>query len=117
MNLLDFAVHKRAKILLASTSEVYGEPEVSPQPEYYRGNVNTLGIRSCYDEGKRISETLFMDFHRTYNLEISIVRIFNTYGPYMDKNDGRVVTNFINQMLDDKDITIYGDGNQTRSFC
>ena len=116
-NLLDFAVHKRAKILLASTSEVYGEPEVSPQPEYYRGNVNTLGIRSCYDEGKRISETLFMDFHRTYNLEISIVRIFNTYGPYMDKNDGRVVTNFINQMLDDKDITIYGDGNQTRSFC
>ena len=116
-NLLDLAVRKKAKILLASTSEVYGEPEISPQSENYRGNVNTIGERSCYDEGKRISETLFMDFHKTYNIDISIVRIFNTYGPYMDKNDGRVVTNFINQMLNDNDITVYGDGTQTRSFC
>ena len=116
-NLLDLAVRKKAKILLASSSEVYGEPEISPQSENYRGNVNTIGERSCYDEGKRISETLFMDFHKTYNIDISIVRIFNTYGPYMDKNDGRVVTNFINQMLNDNDITVYGDGTQTRSFC
>jgi UDP-glucuronate decarboxylase len=116
-NLLEFAVKKQAKILLASTSEVYGDPEITPQNESYRGNVNTIGIRSCYDEGKRIAETLFMDFHRTYNIDISIVRIFNTYGPYMDKNDGRVVSNFINQMLSGDNITIYGDGSQTRSFC
>lgn len=116
MNLLELAREKSAKILLASTSEIYGEPQVSPQSEYYRGNVNTVGIRSCYDEGKRISETLFMDYHNQYKIETRIVRIFNTYGPNMDKNDGRVVTNFITQILNNESITIYGNGSQTRSF-
>tara|TARA_Y100000385_G_scaffold291840_1_gene373011 strand:- start:2674 stop:3603 length:930 start_codon:yes stop_codon:yes gene_type:complete len=116
MNLLELARIKSSKILLASTSEIYGEPQVSPQPETYRGNVNTIGIRSCYDEGKRIAETLFMDYHNQYNVQTRIVRIFNTYGPNMDKDDGRVVTNFINQILNNKAITLYGDGSQTRSF-
>ncbi len=116
MNLLELARVKSAKILLASTSEIYGEPQVSPQPETYRGNVNTTGIRSCYDEGKRIAETLFMDYHTQYNVHIRIVRIFNTYGPNMDKYDGRVVTNFISQILNNEAITLYGDGSQTRSF-
>jgi UDP-glucuronate decarboxylase len=117
MNLLELAIQKKSKILLASTSEIYGEPEISPQPETYRGNVNTLGIRSCYDEGKRIAETLMMDYHRQFNVNTRIVRIFNTYGPNLDKNDGRVVTNLITQMLNNEDVTIYGDGSQTRSFC
>jgi UDP-glucuronate decarboxylase len=117
MNLLELAIQNKSKILLASTSEIYGEPEISPQPETYRGNVNTLGIRSCYDEGKRIAETLMMDYHRQFKVDTRIVRIFNTYGPNMDKNDGRVVTNLISQMLNNEDITIYGDGTQTRSFC
>jgi UDP-glucuronate decarboxylase len=117
MNLLELAIQKKSKILLASTSEIYGEPEVSPQSETYRGNVNTLGIRSCYDEGKRIAETLMMDYHRQFNVNTRIVRIFNTYGPNMDKYDGRVVTNLIRQMINNEDITIYGDGTQTRSFC
>jgi UDP-glucuronate decarboxylase len=116
MNLLELARIKSSKILLASTSEIYGEPQVSPQPETYRGNVNTLGIRSCYDEGKRIAETLFMDYHNQYNVQTRIVRIFNTYGPNMDKYDGRVVTNFISQILNNESITLYGDGSQTRSF-
>lgn len=116
MNLLELARIKSAKILLASTSEIYGEPQVSPQPETYRGNVNTIGIRSCYDEGKRIAETLFMDYHNQYNVQTRIVRIFNTYGPNMDKYDGRVVTNFISQILNNESITLYGDGSQTRSF-
>ena len=116
MNLLELAKIKNAKILLASTSEIYGEPQVSPQPETYRGNVNTIGIRSCYDEGKRIAETLFMDYHKQYKVQTHIVRIFNTYGPNMNKNDGRVVTNFISQILTNKPITLYGDGSQTRSF-
>jgi len=116
MNLLELAKKKSAKILLASTSEIYGEPQISPQNEDYRGNVNTIGIRSCYDEGKRIAETLFMDYHKQYNIQTRIVRIFNTYGPNMDKDDGRVVTNFISQILNNKPITIYGEGNQTRSF-
>lgn len=117
LNLLELAREKQAKFLLASTSEIYGEPEISPQKESYRGNVNTIGIRSCYDEGKRIAESLVMDYHRKYNIDTKIARIFNTYGENMDKNDGRVVTNFIKQMLVNEDITIYGDGNQTRSFC
>lgn len=117
MNLLNLAREKNAKILLSSTSEIYGEPEISPQKEDYRGNVNTIGIRSCYDEGKRIAETLMMDYHNQYNVNIRIARIFNTYGPNMDKYDGRVVTNFIRQILNNEDITLYGDGNQTRSFC
>jgi UDP-glucuronate decarboxylase len=117
MNLLELAVKKKSKILFTSTSEIYGEPLVSPQNENYRGNVNTIGIRSCYDEGKRISETLMMDYHKKYNIEIRIARIFNTYGPNMDKYDGRVVTNFIRQMLNKEDITVYGNGNQTRCFC
>jgi len=116
MNLLELARIKSAKILLASTSEIYGEPQVSPQPETYRGNVNTVGIRSCYDEGKRIAETLFMDYHNKYHVQTRIVRIFNTYGPNMDKYDGRVVTNFISQILNNEAITLYGDGSQTRSF-
>jgi UDP-glucuronate decarboxylase len=116
LNLLELARIKSAKILLASTSEIYGEPQVSPQPESYRGNVNTIGIRSCYDEGKRIAETLFMDYHNQYNVQTRIIRIFNTYGPNMDKYDGRVVTNFISQILNNEDITLYGDGSQTRSF-
>ena len=117
MNLLELAVKKKSKILFTSTSEIYGEPLVSPQNENYRGNVNTIGIRSCYDEGKRISETLMMDYHKKYNIEIRIARIFNTYGPNMDKYDGRVVTNFIRQMLNKENITVYGNGNQTRCFC
>lgn len=117
MNLLGLAKEKNAKILLSSTSEVYGEPKISPQPEVYRGNVNTIGIRSCYDEGKRVAETLMMDYHKVHNIDTKIARIFNTYGPFMDKDDGRVVTNFVKQMLTNQDITIYGDGSQTRSFC
>ncbi|MDP6845489.1 MAG: SDR family oxidoreductase [Candidatus Nanoarchaeia archaeon] len=117
VNVLEFARVNGAKILQASTSEIYGDPEVHPQVESYRGNVNTLGPRACYDEGKRVAETLFMDYHRKYNLDIRIVRIFNTYGPNMACNDGRVVSNFIIQALKHEPITIYGDGNQTRSFC
>lgn len=117
MNLLEFARVKKATILQSSTSEIYGEPEVSPQVETYRGNVNTIGIRSCYDEGKRVAETLMMDYHNQYKVDIRIARIFNTYGPRMDKNDGRVVSNFINQALTNKNITLYGKGDQTRSFC
>lgn len=117
LNFLELAREKGAKILLTSTSEIYGEPQVHPQVESYRGNVNTIGIRSCYDEGKRISETLFFDYWRMYDLKIKVVRIFNTYGPYMQIDDGRVVTNFIKQAFNNEDITIYGDGRQTRSFC
>jgi UDP-glucuronate decarboxylase len=117
INMLGLAKRTGAKILQASTSEVYGDPEVSPQPETYWGRVNPIGIRACYDEGKRAAETLFFDYWRQYNLPIKVVRIFNTYGPRMDKNDGRVVSNFITQALKGKDITIYGDGLQTRSFC
>lgn len=115
-NLLKLALQKNSKFLFTSTSEVYGDPEISPQNEEYRGNVNPHGIRSCYDEGKRVAESLCMNFYEKYNLPLRIVRIFNTYGPYMDKEDGRVVSNFINQALQDEDITIYGDGSQTRSF-
>lgn len=117
INMLGLAKRVNARILQASTSEVYGDPEVHPQPESYWGNVNTIGIRSCYDEGKRVAETLFMDYHRQNDVDIRIVRIFNTYGPRMDHNDGRVVSNFIVQALQGQDITIYGDGLQTRSFC
>lgn len=117
LNILGLAKEKNAKILLSSTSEIYGEPEISPQSENYRGNVNTIGIRSCYDEGKRIAETLMMDSYKMYNVDIRIARIFNTYGPFMDIDDGRVITNFIKQMLSGEDITVYGDGTQTRSFC
>ena len=116
INMLGLAKKNNAKILQASTSEVYGDPEIHPQTEKYNGNVNPLGYRSCYDEGKRCSETLFMDYYREHNLNIKIVRIFNTYGPNMAINDGRVVSNFINQSLNQKEITINGDGNQTRSF-
>jgi UDP-glucuronate decarboxylase len=117
MNALGIAKRTKSKILLTSTSEVYGDPKISPQSEEYWGNVNPIGIRSCYDEGKRIAETLMMEYHRNNNVDIRIARIFNTYGPNMDKNDGRVVSNFIMQCLENKDITIYGDGSQTRSFC
>jgi UDP-glucuronate decarboxylase len=117
LNLLELARCKNAKFLQSSTSEIYGEPEISPQHEEYRGNVNTVGIRSCYDEGKRVAETLIMDYHNQYNVNTRIVRIFNTYGPKMDKNDGRIVSNFINQALNNEDITIYGNGMQTRCFC
>ncbi|HEY2760636.1 MAG TPA: UDP-glucuronic acid decarboxylase family protein [Pirellulales bacterium] len=117
INLLGMAKRCRAKILQASTSEVYGDPEVHPQPETYRGAVNTLGPRACYDEGKRAAETLFMDYHRMNKVNIRIVRIFNTYGPRMHPYDGRVVSNFIRQAMRGEDITIYGDGSQTRSFC
>ena len=116
INVLGLAKRIQAKVLQASTSEVYGDPEVHPQPEVYWGNVNPIGIRSCYDEGKRCAETLFMDYHRQNKVKIKIVRIFNTYGPRMHPNDGRVVSNFIVQALQGKDITIYGDGTQTRSF-
>jgi len=116
INMLGLAKNNNAKILQASTSEVYGDPVVHPQKEDYNGNVNTLGLRSCYDEGKRCAETLFMDYKREHNLNIRIVRIFNTYGPNMTKNDGRVVSNFILQALQNDNITIYGDGSQTRSF-
>lgn len=116
INMLGLAKRLKAKILQASTSEVYGDPHVHPQPESYWGNVNPIGIRSCYDEGKRCAETLFMDYHRQNGVRIKIVRIFNTYGPRMNPEDGRVVSNFIVQALKGEDITIYGDGTQTRSF-
>lgn len=116
IHMLGLAKRTRAKILQASTSEVYGDPAVHPQPESYWGNVNPIGIRSCYDEGKRCAETLFMDYHRQNNVRIKIIRIFNTYGPRMNPNDGRVVSNFIVQALQGQPITIYGDGTQTRSF-
>jgi len=116
INMLDIARKSKAKILQASTSEVYGDPEIHPQPESYRGSVSTIGIRACYDEGKRCAETLFFDYYRQYNVEIKVMRIFNTYGPNMHPNDGRVVSNFIIQALKDEDITMYGDGTQTRSF-
>lgn len=116
-NLLGLAKRVKARILQASTSEVYGDPLMHPQKEEYWGNVNTIGIRSCYDEGKRVAETLMMDYHRQNNVDTRIIRIFNTYGPNMAKNDGRVVSNFIVQALNNEDITIYGDGSQTRSFC
>ena len=117
LNTLGLAKRVGARILQASTSEVYGDPEIHPQPETYRGCVNPIGVRSCYDEGKRVAETLFFDYHRMHNLEIKIMRIFNTYGPRMNPSDGRVVSNFIVQALKNQDITIYGDGSQTRSFC
>jgi len=117
INMLGLAKRCNATILQASTSEVYGDPKVHPQTEDYWGNVNPIGIRSCYDEGKRCAETLMMDYHRQHNVDTKIVRIFNTYGPNMDMNDGRVVSNFIVQALKGEDITIYGDGLQTRSFC
>ena len=116
INMLGLAKRVKAKILQASTSEVYGDPHVHPQPEAYWGNVNTIGIRSCYDEGKRCAETLFMDYHRQNGVKIKIIRIFNTYGPRMNPDDGRVVSNFIVQALRGQDITIFGDGQQTRSF-
>ncbi|EAC1313909.1 SDR family oxidoreductase [Campylobacter coli] len=117
INMLELAKEHKATILQASTSEVYGDPLVHPQSEDYRGNVNPIGIRACYDEGKRCAESLFFDYHRHENVDIKVIRIFNTYGPNMDPNDGRVVSNFICQALSGKDITIYGDGSQTRSFC
>ncbi len=117
LNMLGLAKRVNGRILQASTSEVYGDPEVHPQPESYRGCVNTIGIRSCYDEGKRVAETLFFDYHRQHNVDIKVMRIFNTYGPNMNPNDGRVVSNFIMQALRGEDITVYGDGGQTRSFC
>ena len=117
INVLNLAKRTGACVLQASTSEVYGDPTVHPQKEEYWGNVNPIGIRSCYDEGKRAAETLFFDYHRQYGVDIKVVRIFNTYGPNMQKNDGRVVSNFIVQAIEGKDITIYGDGLQTRSFC
>lgn len=117
INMLGLAKRLKIPILQASTSEVYGDPEVHPQPESYRGNVNPIGPRACYDEGKRCAETLFFDYYRQHNLEIKVIRIFNTYGPNMNPHDGRVVSNFIVQALNGKDISIYGNGNQTRSFC
>lgn len=117
INMLGLAKRVKAKILQASTSEVYGDPTVHPQPETYWGNVNPIGLRSCYDEGKRCAETLFFDYHRQHKLKIKVARIFNTYGPRMHPNDGRVVSNFIVQALKGEDITVYGDGSQTRSFC
>ena len=117
INMLGLAKRNNAKIMQASTSEVYGDPEVHPQTEDYWGNVNPIGIRSCYDEGKRCAETLFFDYYRQHNLKIKVARIFNTYGPNMHPNDGRVVSNFIIQALKGEDITIYGDGSQSRSFC
>jgi len=117
INMLDLAQSKKVRILQASTSEVYGDPTISPQDETYWGNVNPIGIRSCYDEGKRSAETLFFDFHREYGTDIRVARIFNTYGPRMAKNDGRVVSNFIVQALTGDPLTVYGDGSQTRSLC
>lgn len=117
INFLGLAKKHNARFFQASTSEVYGDPSVHPQPESYWGNVNTIGIRSCYDEGKRVAETLCFDYHREHNIDIRVIRIFNTYGPNMHPNDGRVVSNFIVQALKGDDITIYGDGTQTRSFC
>ncbi len=117
INVLGMAKRTKAKVFQASTSEVYGDPDVHPQPESYRGNVNPIGIRACYDEGKRAAETLFFDYHRSNNVNIRVVRIFNTYGPRMHPYDGRVVSNFILQALAGEDITVYGQGDQTRSFC
>jgi UDP-glucuronate decarboxylase len=117
INMLGLAKRVKAKIFQASTSEVYGDPSVHPQPESYRGNVNPIGPRACYDEGKRCAETLFFDYFRQHNMKIKVVRIFNTYGPRMHPNDGRVVSNFIVQALKNEPITLYGDGNQTRAFC
>lgn len=117
INMLGLAKRLKARILQASTSEVYGDPHVHPQKEDYWGNVNPIGVRACYDEGKRCAETIFFDYHRQNNVDIKVIRIFNTYGPRMQMNDGRVVSNFIVQALQGKDITIYGDGSQTRSFC
>lgn len=117
LNALGIAKRTGARILLSSTSEIYGDPLNNEQSEEYWGNVNPIGPRSCYDEGKRVAETLMMEYHKNCNVDIRIARIFNTYGPNMDKNDGRVVSNFINQCINDQDITIYGDGNHTRSFC
>ncbi|GMV92859.1 MAG: NAD-dependent dehydratase [Candidatus Hydrogenedentota bacterium] len=117
LNMLGLAKRVKARVLQASTSEIYGDPQVHPQPESYWGNVNTIGVRSCYDEGKRVTETLFFDYHRQNDVDIRVVRIFNTYGPKMLINDGRVVSNFIVQALRGEPITIYGDGSQTRSFC
>ena len=117
INMLGLAKRVKAKILQASTSEIYGNPAVHPQKEDYRGNVNTIGLRSCYDEGKRCAETLFFDYHRQNRVNIRVVRIFNTYGPRMHPKDGRVISNFIVQALTNQDITVYGDGSQTRSFC
>jgi UDP-glucuronate decarboxylase len=116
-NMLGLAKRVKARFLMASTSEVYGDPDVHPQPEEYHGNVNTIGIRSCYDEGKRIAETLSFDYHRQHGVDIRVARIFNTYGPRMLENDGRVVSNFIAQSLQGKPLTVYGEGSQTRSFC
>jgi UDP-glucuronate decarboxylase len=117
INMLGLAKRLNARILQASTSEVYGDPAVHPQTEDYRGNVNCIGIRSCYDEGKRCAETLFFDYHRQHRINIRVVRIFNTYGPRMHPNDGRVVSNFVLQALNNRDITVFGDGSQSRSFC
>jgi len=117
INVLDLAERTGARVLQASTSEVYGDPDVHPQPEGYWGRVNPVGVRSCYDEGKRCAETLFFDYHREKSVDIRVARIFNTYGPKMHPNDGRVVSNFITQALKNEDITLYGDGSQTRSFC
>jgi len=117
INMLGLAKRCKAKILQASTSEVYGDPEIHPQPESYRGSVSTTGIRACYDEGKRCAETLFFDYHRQHDVDIKVMRIFNTYGPNMNPYDGRVVSNFIVQALKGEDITMYGDGTQSRSFC
>ena len=117
INMLELALQNNARILQSSTSEIYGDPKISPQVESYWGNVNPIGIRSCYDEGKRAAETIFNDYHSQYNVDIRIARIFNTYGPNMSANDGRVVSNFIVQALENKNLTVYGTGNQTRSFC
>ena len=117
INCLGLAKRVGARVLQASTSEIYGDPEVHPQPESYRGNVNPIGLAPCYDEGKRCAETLFFDYHRENNVDIRVIRIFNTYGPKMRPDDGRVVSNFIVQALKGEDITVYGDGSQTRSFC
>ena len=117
INMLGLAKRVKAKIFQSSTSEVYGDPEVHPQPEEYRGNVNPIGLRACYDEGKRCAETLFFDYHRQHGVKIKVARIFNTYGPRMHPNDGRVVSNFVVQALKGEDITLYGEGTQTRSFC
>ncbi|MFT9486804.1 MAG: UDP-glucuronic acid decarboxylase family protein [Tepidibacillus sp.] len=117
INMLELAKKVNSKLLLASTSEVYGDPEIHPQPESYRGNVNPIGPRACYDEGKRAAEALVFDYHRQYHVNVRVIRIFNTYGPKMNPDDGRVVSNFIVQALQNKELTIYGDGFQTRSFC
>ncbi len=117
VNMLDLAHKTKARVLQASTSEVYGDPSISPQPEEYWGNVNPIGVRACYDEGKRAAETLFFDYHRQYEVDIRVARIFNTYGPRMSRDDGRVVSNFIVQAIHNKPVTLYGNGEQTRSFC